>query len=97
MVKVTSLEVIDDENAIAFLGEGDSLDITYTGEIELTRIGSSIYAEMFGEVDVFLGAMEYLDAYECTHLKAASNQKKSEILDMLPSAIAQYKMNKGEY
>ena len=97
MCKVVSLEVIDDENAIAFLVGGDGLSVTYTGDIELAALGSSIYAEMFGEVDVFLGAMEHLDTYEYIHLKAAFNQNKSEILDMLPPAIAQYKMNKGEY
>ena len=96
MCKVVSLEVIDDENAIAFLSGGDDLDITYTGDTELSVLGSSVYAEMFGDVDVFLGAMEHLDAYEYNYLKDVFNLNKSEILDMLPSAVAQYKMNKGE-
>ena len=97
MCKVVSLEVIDDENAIAFLVGGDGLSVTYTGNIELTNLGSSVYAEMLGEVDVFLGATEHLDDYLYTDLEYIFNQNKPEILDMLPSAIAQYKMNKGEY
>ena len=97
MCKVVSLEVIDDENAIAFLVGGDGLSVTYTGNIELTNLGSSVYAEMFGEVDVFLGATEHLDDYLYTDLEYIFNQNKPEILDMLPSAFAQYKMNKGEY
>lgn len=97
MCKVVSLEVIDDENAIAFLVGGDALSVKYTGDIELAALGSSIYAEMFGDVDVFLGAMEHLDDCLYTDLECIFNQNKSEILDMLPSAVAQYKMNKGEY